>query len=412
MKHLLGKREVFRGMTGLDPDRYHLTGAGPEIHPATASEEIHSSDDKIYYNITLDHEQAADGSLNKAEYRVERTQPIIENPKEYYMTISRFSVPAIDIPILIMPIVDNQPNPNLTPFKVTLIYGGTSFQQSVIYVSGAVTEPVPPAPIPVQQIDPESYYYWVYTYQRFIDMINTAIATAFAALKAAFPLAPQTEAPYFIYNSETELISLIAQYSYSQPGAIEFFINHELLTYMEAFTVEFYGRNPVTGEDAKMIIQDEGGLKNAYYPPGVAVPAATIPPAAPATPYYLEMKQEYKIVSSWTSFQDLVFTTGTIPIVAEWIQTSATEDGRATSANIMTDFHPTLQYAGDNRGNMVYFPTGPYRLINLNSTTPLRRFDFKVWWKDKNDRLYPVRIPYGQQLNVKFLFLKKSTFTS
>lgn len=381
---------------------------------SSVQEEFKKSDDRIYYNISLRAEEVNFGSgadLLPAEFSVERTIPILDNPKDYYLTISRFSVPALDIPLIIMPIVDNQANPNLTPFTVTLEYLGNTYQESVIYVPTAPNAAVPPNAIPTQHVDPDSYYYKVYTYNHFITMFNTAFTASFALLKAAFPAAPQVEAPYFIYNPETELVSLIAQYNYSLAGAVRIFVNSETLTYFEALNGLFYGRDLANGLDFEYFIRDRGGLSNAYYPNGIVIPAAGAF-GTPTAPYYLSMEQEYRVVPSWSSFIDLVFTTGTLPIVSEWIQTNESPEGIPQTVELLTDFQPLLNKAGDERTIMEYFPQGPYRIINLNGTTPLRNFDFQVWWKDKHGRLYKVKIPFGQELSIKFLFLKKSTFTS
>ena len=54
----------------------------------------------------------------------------------------------------------------------------------------------------------------IYTFQQFIDSINTALQTSFTNLKTAFPVAPPTEAPFIVFNHETDIFSLYTQQLY------------------------------------------------------------------------------------------------------------------------------------------------------------------------------------------------------
>lgn len=374
--------------------------------------ELEHADDNIYYNIAVRHVDP-DGvttrsNLNDAEFKVERTIPILRNPKEYYITIERFSIPLNQVPLMIIPIQDNQANINLTPMSVTLSFGGLDHQVFINYVTQNINEPLPPPPIPNQVVN--SYYYMIYEYTHFIGLFNTAFATAYANMQASASPSPQQTAPYFIFNPETRLISLIAEYSYSQPAQAEIFVNFQTFSYFEAILNEFHGANQPNGKDAKYIIRDQGGLHNAYYPPGQVIPAPVAFPAQTA-PNFLEMKQEYPNLITWSSIASIIVTSTTMPIVKEWEQSNATESGVPIGNAILTDFEPLLGQGGEERTIVQYFPQGPRRLINLNSTIPLREFDFKIWWKDKKGRVYPLKIPFEQEITIKFLFTKKATYT-
>lgn len=372
---------------------------------------IREGDDRIYYNIDVREGRLAPTGLPYAEFSIERSQPILANPKDYYLTISRFNVPVLDTPILLMPIgtayygvAPIPPAINWSDFTVTLSYLGVDFQQTVIYETQTpnVTPPTVPG-----YIDPNApYYYSVYAYNDFIRMVNLAFQNAFNALNTHFGGAqPQTEAPYYIYNSETELFSLVTQYSYltSAVTPCEIFLNANLLTYLGNIKGTFYGRNLANGKDFRIRIDNND---NGYAKPGGIIPVP------PLTPDYLKFDQEYRSLDIMTSFHDLVFTTNTLSINREWTQSSDPTNLRPNQVGLLTDFHPLIARAGDNRSDLYYYPQGPYRMINLLGDTPLRNFDFKIWWKDKQGRLYPLTIPYNQVLSIKFLFIKKSTFTS
>ena len=355
-------------------------------------------EDKTYYNVSLKYEENSSG-LTLARFQEERTQPILYNPSEYYLTIDRFSIPAREIPIFIMDIIDNQANPNLTPYLVTFRYLGVDYQANVIYVpENNVTAPA--SAIPTQVNSP---YYYVYSYQHMIKMFNTAIATAWGLVKAAVPAAPTTVTPYLLFDSETKLVSLVTEFVYADPSAFEIYLNEKLLVLLEGFYGKRWGKNLASGRDFSFLIDSDD--LNAYALPGVAIPAP------PATPVYLRNFQEYITITAISSFATLQFTTASLPISFEYTQTR-NNVGSSDFKPILTDFELDINNPGDQRGVLNFFPQGPYRLLNMLGNVPLTKIDFQVWWVDKELNTFPLYLTYNSLLTVKMFFTKKSTFTS
>lgn len=432
--------------------------------------------DHIYYNVTIRHSDAADPTNPNipviASFEEERVQPIIDNPNDYYLTITRFTVPGGEIPIFLFPI---QPfpntNPNLSNLSVTLEYNGDIQQQFLIYDPRNNVINPPPAPTANNPEWARTEYYYVFTYDHMIQMINDALKTAFGNL-AAPPLA--SVAPYFCYDSKTQLISLYCQRAYydeNLASPIQIYVNTPLLNYLEAIDNDFFGYNNADGRDFRFTILDNpcNYYQNECEPSPVESSIITnIPLGGPgsilittSTPHGLsvgdmieiigsdsnpvidgvysvltapsattftinvnvavvgvggegfavkqcnlfKIEQDYNSLYRWNSFKDIVFKTNTIPIVNEYIRSNAA--GQVNFQPILTDFEPLLSKAGDSRSNLQYFPQGPYRLINLNSSVPLKKFDVSVFWKDEKENLYPIRLFRGQVLTIKFLFIKK-----
>lgn len=348
-------------------------------------------DDNIYYNIVVTNPVTASNSIN-IEYTENRVQSILDNPCEYFLSIVRFAVSGVTVPLFVCPVTP--PSLLTTPFSVTLSFSGTDFQTFLIYQPRDLSS-VPSSPF--------GEYYYIFDYQHFIDMINRALLTSFTALKLAFPLAPPTEAPYFVYNAETQLISLFAQQLYAGLATISIYINIRLEKYLTAIENIFLGSNTLNGKDVQFLVKDN---KNNT-------------PASPAA--YYEMKQQFNMLYLWNSFQKIVFTTGTIPVKYEYIPSqplnnpanpSSTPEGANTFRAILTDFQPSQEGAGDVRSNFIYFPQGPYRLVDLNSKTPLNKFDIQVFWEDDTQALRPLQIIPGGSMNVKFLFVKRKLYKS
>ena len=372
--------------------------------------------DNLYFNIDISNplikgapnvDPTITGTENLpivAQYTENLTQSIVSNPSEWYATIARFSIPGSGIPIFVFQIINGQSNPNLSPYIITLSYMGTNFQENIIY-QAENTYPAPATANPFQIITP---YYHVYSYQNMINMINTAFANALAALLVAFPAAPYTVAPYVFFNPVTQLISLVVPYSWFSgiPTAPQIYMNSLMtLTFLNSIPAAFIGNLQPFGKDYLINIDAYPGNTNGYAQPGAAI---TNPPA------FLIFTQEYNTIQYWNSFKNIVFTSGTLPIQAEFIPQNNTvqnfsNNGTGTVAfsPILTDFEPLLMAAGDSRSQLQYFPEGPYRLISLIGSSPLTKIDIQIYWQDVNDNLYPLYIQTNQTASIKILFIRK-----
>src|SRR5271167_3044289 len=139
---------------------------------------VEQVDDNIYVNVVISPFLMNSGVFEiAAEYQVTKTIPILSKCNDYYCSIVNFRIPLNDIPLFIMPIVPNQPNSNLTTFKIGITTGGIDYSQSVIYVS----ETGAPVPLQNQPTQVITLYYYVFSYQNLITAVNTALAAAFLA---------------------------------------------------------------------------------------------------------------------------------------------------------------------------------------------------------------------------------------
>lgn len=355
--------------------------------------------ENIYYNVIINNPMvknlndiSGNNTSMRAEFIENRVQSILDNPSDYFLSIIRFEIPGANIPLFVMPHIINPLNPldvNFTPLQFTFTYNNVSFTRNLIYISN---QPINVPISPTQFISDDNPYYYVYTYQHMIDMMNTTLLNCFNDLKIAFPLAPPSEAPYFIYNAETQLISLITQYNYSIPNSISIGFNQNMGRFLRGFNFILINGLPT------FII--ENTQNNAYAKPGGTIPLPSFPPD------YLETKQEFNTLQYWNSFKNIVFITGTIPVQAEYIP-QLNGQGSNNFRPILTDFEPLLSEAGDARSVIQYFPQGPYRLVNMQSCTPLNKFDVSIYWQDQENNLYPIFISPGQSLSIKFLFTRK-----
>ncbi len=425
----------------------------------------------IYYNIDIKGGLTDTFPLGfLANFEEERVQPLLDDPTEWYLTIARFQVPGSEIPIFQFPVQDERistgpitvpggvgpgrivltttdtsnllgsdlvnisgtPNidgtniqviqvlspttfsidipvlsvggvgtyekvqdPLQSTLSVTLEHNGDVVRQFIRYSNSAPTVPLP------QLVDgkfPKTSFYWVFSYERFIKMINDAFATAHSNLTAA----PVGSLPPYVQYTNGSL-SYVCQRAFYQSdlpvaGRIDIYINILMGTYFDPFNYEIFSVNSPLGKDLKLEVNDVP--ENYYNPPNLT-------PVVP--PDYFRIDAEYDDLYLWNTFKDLVFISDSLPVNYEF--TGANSQGLINFQPIVTDFQPTFEGAGESRSTLQYFPQGEYRLINMNSTIPLKRVSIQIFWKDQFDVLHPLTIREGQDASIKLLFIKKSVYS-
>lgn len=400
-----------------------------------------SDSDVIYYNLLM---TGNPNQATQAKYEETRNNPFIENPSDYYMSVVRFSIDSAIIPLFVCPIIENPGDPtdrNFTPFTVSFMYGGVAYTENVRYIPSSNT------PTPMTLNNPnEKGYYFVYTYTDFIRMVNNAIDAAMLALTTAAGLVGVRN-PYFAFDSVNQLISLVVpnqqnpllplvnlyetqfsvnneplQFGAQPAGMINMYLNGLLLKYFDGFESYFnIGQqalahlNIIRFSIAKPLFPPQNAL-NTPLTQTLTSFTVTLPPPAidltyTAAPLWYEFIQQYQGIPRWSSFSSIVFLTSTIPVQYEFvpsqIDVSQTNIGNTSFRPIMADFVPDQRDVKAIRSKIIYYPQGPYRLIELKSNQPLRRIDLYIYWADNLNNLYPLFISSNETDSVKLMFIKK-----
>ena len=113
-----------------------------------------------------------------------RTQTFLDGTADdYFVAIARFSIQTgSTLPVLIPTIDTTQSDPNKTVYRITLMYKGVVGSATVIYSPQNSHDAVAP-PNGVNGQDFSGNYYYIYNYQDWITMINTALINAHTDLK-------------------------------------------------------------------------------------------------------------------------------------------------------------------------------------------------------------------------------------
>lgn len=308
---------------------------------------MRSQGDHIYINSKLYN------STNQpivCEYKETFSQSIVPKGNDFYLTVVRFEIPN-SVPIF--EFKDNY-------YNLTLSYNGSDYTQY----------------LQMQNVDtPASNS--VYTFQQMVDIINTAFDSAHQALITDNPAAPD-DPPYLTFDPVTDLFSLFIPQTYD--GVVETFFNYNLYAFFQSsFHVFNLGVGLPNHKDFRFIIHDSN----------------------PVGDYY-EIKQQLPTLYNFYDFESIVFSSNALPVRTEFI-TAKDSGGKSIQQAIITDFIPQL---GKDRSNFIY-DANPYRLVDCLGNSDIKKFDFRVFYINRDGLVKPIMIPPGKGMSVKFLFVRK-----
>lgn len=289
-----------------------------------------------------------------------------------------------------------QTNPDLTVYSVTLQTGPSNIsQQYLTWTPENKYAQQPPSPVATQLLN--SDYYYSYTYQTMLNMINTALAAAAVSLNISGP-----GTPYMVWdNGAYPPVSTVGTsvrtepptFTLINPGNVSVFFNSALEAMVGNFPGQFFNL-------------DNGRtfLFSFALPPGETDGVSS---------------QQYPSVSSWSPVENLTVTSSLLPLVMEQCpppgsvgSSSFDTLGHVVGGSflpILCDEIPALKAPSDWRQQILYQPNAEYRMISLtNTNSPIQNIDLQVWWRNRLDnQLYPLRLVSGSSISIKLLFRRK-----
>jgi hypothetical protein len=371
--------------------------------------------DKLYYDLlfsNLAQDQTISPIVNFTETR---SMPFILDPAQYYLSIIRFSCDTSSLPIFIPIIQPNQSDINLTIYSVSMSYkvlGVPVYARTFIrFQPQNLIASIPSAPINniggVQ--DNSSGYYYIYTYQFWIYLINIAFLECYDKLAINVGLLggvlPSPHAPVLEFDTvdRTAVINAdVLGYESNLPNPIIMYFNNNLGQLFSSFPLyinseggDLYGLNYL------IAFSIFGGSTLIQYPP--------INPTYEA----IQCWQEYSTTSIWSPVQSIVFTSTLLPIVSNQLsnpiilnngQNINSNGNNANFAQILTDM---MTENNDYKPSVLYNPTAEYRLLEMIGNTPLYTIDIQIYWKDRRGSLIPFRLSPGSTATIKLLFTKR-----
>ena len=401
----------------------------------------------IYYDLEVANQALNDTGLppSRLSFTQVRSSSILDNPNDYFMSIVRFSLDTAGALPAMIPQIDlqqsNDPSsnfftpafPNKTVYEVTLSYtdpSGNNFTstQPVIYIphikagltyQGFQAPTAPPLTIDIGT----SNYYWVQDLHQWIQMVNKALATAWAVVVAGAGLSGDNAIPpYLTWDSERNIATLYANVAlfnqtydwnpYStplSPAPANLWFNAPLRVLFSSFEYTFQEYAPPNSFLLRVYDRGDNVVAKGSAPPSVA---GFLSPRFDA----FKMVQSYSTGPIMCPIESLIFTTSLLPVLPSLLGVPALFSGNSGVSNqdnnniinTVTDLVVNLTTGSEYLPNVIYEPTAEYRLLDLQSNAPLTSIQISVVWKDIFGQVHDFYIQNGCQASLKVMFRKKA----
>lgn len=374
--------------------------------------------DMIYYDIVATNFQAQSSEDPDLRFNETRTNSIIPNTGDYYLSIVRFSLDTYNLPNFICEIQPNQGDSNLSIYSVTLEYDDgagnlTAVQTFVEWTpqNQNTAVPIPPNQTSTGLQSTNTDYYYCYSFNYFVALINRAFRDCMADLitntgGGASPIASAHQ-PVLTWDVDSFKAILNAEEDYykeSLASKIRIYMNPPLFALFNSFPSYNNGLTGVAdGKNYQLLVEDYLGINLIEFPSA----------GSGATWTAIQMFQELSTIDTWTPVSSIVFTSNTIPIVPNQLSSPLIyNEGQVVTglgnnsnfAMIVTDFETNQQVY---KPQILYSPTAEYRRIDMTGNTPLTNIDLEVFWRDKLGNLNQFKLPSGASATIKFLFERK-----
>jgi hypothetical protein len=384
----------------------------------TISKNPDSMPDKSYYDITITNLGSVTAPPPLCNFQETRNTPFVQNPELYWCSVLRFTIDTQSLPSFVCEIQRNQGDVNLSVYEIILSYS----YNGVIYDGVSYLEWIPqdksaPLPIPPNSTitglqDLSSAYYFSYSYQYFINLLNNSFIQAYDNLSAlvigAGGVLPSAYQPTMTFdtNSNVAIITAdVAGYLTQSVNKIKIFFNPSLYQLFSSFNALFYGYNQLNNKSFEIVVDSFNGVNNAPFPSDTTLYTGC------------EVYQEYSTIVNTCPITAIVFTTSMLPIISEqiskpliFVDGSVLQNNGNNSniANIMTDF---VADNAEYKPSIYYAPSAEYRRIQMVGNSPVNSIDIQVWWRSRFATLQPFFLASGSTCTIKILFEKKKYIT-
>lgn len=324
-------------------------------------------DDNIHVYLDLNITNVKDESTELV-FNQTRANPVLNHPQHYFLSVVRFTLETANLPVFIPQIDTISGNPNKTIYEFSQYNGATIGSDFVTYV---------PCNNSLGILDPS--YYYVYSYQNWVKMMNTTIASFWVGIT-----------PFFEFDVETSLLKLYFPLA-SHTAGEKLGINNQLRTLLDTF--------PMSKINGTWYIDTIYTLTNK-------VTLGVVD--------FLVINQESTTIPLLNPIQNITFLTSLIPISNSLSQPPVIKGQNSNDyvnsniTPILTDFVVDVSNASTYKTSVVYNPTAEYRLLDLTRCgTPLISIDIRAVWKDKYGNFHRIFLDSGCSANIKLMFRKK-----
>ena len=426
--------------------------------------------DQIVYTATVINNNTSTAGVGpdpNAKFTETRDTPILRDVNDYELCVLKCSIDGggKSLPILIPQIVTGT-NIAKTIYTITLSVAfwnsttsAVSYAQSkkvnILWVPENL-DPGTPIPTTATPTQKDSPYYYLYTYNHFVGLVNTALLTAYGQVQAAAQtFAGQSgytllnACPQLQYDEVTKLFSFYTStlgtaglFDSSNPPAFtglptttgqeSMFIgyNYDFEGLFTNFEANYYGDNTVAWAGGALS-GTSGTSSVLYFPENVLVVKnksgtniqnqinpATGAPYSTAVLNYVTTQDYNSTGSLWSPVSAIVLTTQLIPIRNEYTSSPVAlgksnvgqgTPGSSSFQTILLDFGEQLPYPEEFRGKLTFTPLAEFLPISMTTShQEVKNVDFQVQWRNRlTNQLTPLPLYNLGSVSVRLLFRRK-----
>ena len=371
----------------------------------------------VYYDASIiNNDQSGTKPPPRLNFQDIRSTPVLSSPELYELSVVRFNLQtANSLPIWIPMIQLDSPyeNPNLTTYSLTMTYtiDGETNSSGQVFVEYIPTNLNQKLPSIKSLEDTHIPYYYVYSFNTIVTMLNNCLNEAFQRLSNATGFnginLPTQNRPYFEWDNNAQKFILSADvigFDNKIENHISIHCNTALYTLISSFQAFYNGYDVFDSQNYTFnLSKDPRGL-NTY--------------RINSTYSVIQLFQEYSTGALFTPISSIVFSTSLIPVLPSNTAKPSVVDGDGSListgnnnniSSMITDFEVQENSGYGFSGVLSYTPTAEYRMIDLNnsSSEKLNNLDITVYWKDQYSNLHPLYLQPGCKCDLKILFRKK-----
>jgi hypothetical protein len=324
-----------------------------------------------YLNIRIANQTVV--PFTEAIYNKNNTNPILYQPNLYKLSVDRFQIPVDTIPLLIAEPVTVGSNELI--YEFTMSDGTSTETEKVIYI---------PSDPNLSSSNPR--YYYIYTYSKFIQLLNNALAVCYGNLMGTFSVPP-----HFEFDPISQKLSLVVPQDEFDPSIITgtwtLQFNYPLLRFFAGFQVDIVTQG----------VQYEFSIYNRY---NNVVDIIVTPPSTTAP--YLSMLPDINTLTRWNSLSTVVITTN-LPVNQQYVETGD-QKGATNIQPILTDFIVLYPDTNSYAATTLDLTNDERSWYDLFGSSPIRNIQLQVFWTDYKGETFPLFLSKDTSITMKLLF--------
>ena len=347
-----------------------------------------------YFNVQI----TDDIGSELASRDISRSGAIVNDPDNYYVGVTRASIPLGSLPLTIATLSPAAGDGLTTVYKMSFTYGGTVYSAPLKLIKTAS------AVIP--GFGQPDGYTWIYSREDVAAMKSNCLAELATLAGIASP------PPYVSYDASTQLETLSAYplslYDLGQnlentAACVQIGYNREMMLWWRAYSTRIVPNAPDPAAYWQLNVRNNGlnwvGAPNA---------SGALAPAAPATTLlqFVQGAPNGELITCST-----IQVRSDLPMVQEFTDTpDALNNTSAATQSIMTDFEPDFSQDANGYQTLTIYNAmglGGTRWIKMTGHSAVTRLTISLWWVDRTGKSRPLLVQQ-QRCSLKLAFAHRA----